>query len=272
MQRTISYINRLNPSRAGQLPQEGSFFGADVGVPALWRGPATGFTLSALVRGNGLDYQGNDAVPDREIIAGSREFTAQQGWLLWIEEGSIMNLEIGDGSLRYGAGINAAGKDMLVTCICDVPNDNYTMLINGDDVTASIGGGITYAQGPANLGIGGSLDPTFTPANWPVADSGGIWFSALAGIWICPDQMTADEYINHYEQSMSAGRCVPVPTGAATDAQGNSFDTRSGIATLSDTTTAWTQDLGGSGFSLTRQGTTLSGQVSARYPQWGQAG
>lgn len=266
-EKKVSYVRRLNPDRVGQLPQAGSAFAADANVPAILRGPATGFTVSALLRGMGLDYAGQSALPETELVAGSRGFTIppQPGWLLTVDEGQIVTFLAADISVDNSAQPPPApGSDMLVTVICDVVGDVYTMLINGQDV--GTGAGATYAQGPANFGIGTSLDPTFTPATWPPADSGGVWNTGLAGLWVTPDLMTPDEYIAHYESSLEAANLVPVATGLDQTIKGAHYDARR-IATLSDETTEWVDSIGG--FALPRVGPAVpTGAVDGRRPNF----
>jgi hypothetical protein len=285
-QHRTAHVTGFNNDVAGQLPERGSYYApVGGGAPGFLGGPIGGFTVAFSLHnwaGGGNPVWGDaDSIPGFEVqfIVGSPG-AADEGWFLINEEGSDMEMFLGDASVAFGGGGTLETQD-LIGVVSYIPDDSFyggagvthaVSSLNGelegqDEVT-----GLVYAPGTefSLLGTGSPLlvDPT---------DVAGCRYAQFGSFWLTPGIPDMFQLQDFLQASMKAGEVVPAAWAPARTAVNPDPETpssptghhfRAGNVVVRDgLASTWTDTIGG--VVLERVG-TISGaeRELARDPQY----
>lgn len=271
MEKRLAYTQGFDiatPAGGRDPAYDGGHFSTSASVPALLRGPAGGFVASVLVRPLTSESYFGVTPPENQFVAGSFDFTALEGYAFVMDGASALNVMVGDASAAVDL---EAETDNFVTLVV-TPAGNFSVFHNGRQVVAPTA--LTYATGPNNFGIGGTVDPSYVTAlgteAWGAisAGIGGFMVSSPPDLSSLPAHIfenSAARLFASVQEALDTVDGLPDPllnNGGVFPPSAHIFSTRRGVPNLGDNDNPWPDEVGS--VSLERVGDAINASVFSR--------
>lgn len=285
-QHRTAHVTGFNNDFVGQLPERGSYYApVGGGAPGFLGGPIGGFSIAFSIHnwsGDGNAIWGSADTTEgfeAQFIVGAPG-AASEGWALVNEEGTDMEMSIGDSGVEFGAGNSLRTQD-LIGVMSYIPDDSLyggvgvtraVSALNGEMAGQSQVGGLVYFPGNEF-----SLLGTGSPLYQDPANIAGCRYAQFGSFWLTPGIPDLDQLQDFFQASMEAGELVPAAWPVARTAAnpnpaipsaptGHHF--RAGDVVVGDgLASTWTDRIGG--VVLERVGTVSGAERElARDPQY----